>query len=89
MSEIKRGDLVRIAYAMPCCGENPNYGTIFVVSSVFHKDVSHCAYCYQKFNHVTCATGKSDGLPTRVSRLIKIDPPAQTKQTETHKEITA
>ena len=91
-NDIKAGDLVMVVRPMPCCGNLSWVGRIFKAGVV-----EQCSYgCSQCGRHSIELTTELSGFSpigqpyaVEISRLIKIDPPAQPESTETRKEITA
>lgn len=70
---IKVGDLVMVVKPQPCCGGSISCGIIGIVSSI--KTTNHCKTCKTKYEPETAAELASRLV--RLSRLKKIDPPAE------------
>lgn len=85
MSDIKPGDLVMIVKPMPCCGDNATLGNVFIVKSISGSD-GVCGACgdYQEF---AMDALRPDGGYTQLSRLKKIDPPAEGDSLPTRKDL--
>lgn len=91
MSDIKPGDLVMVVRPSPCCGKTSAIGTTFVVEGL-NIAPGKCRHCGVIETALLARTGKRSeiGLVSyRVSRLIRIDPPALPESVETTEELTA
>lgn len=91
-NDIKAGDLVMVVRPRVCCGFTSGLGFTFVAGEIDSMP-SLCNNCEKTTSmpSTLCGGYGANGLPFSVnlSRLIKIDPPAQPESTETRKEITA
>lgn len=71
---IKKGDLVMIVRAAPCCGANKSVGAVFIAGEDAPHVLGHCGACGSIHDEGRAVWGyKHFGAP--VSRLTKIDPP--------------
>ena len=91
--ELKVGDLVMVVKPMSCCGRSRALGHIFRVAGFGpirgFSGYGRCAYCGTRAPVHASAVQHPDGKATfDRNRLIKIDPPAEMKDTETEKELT-
>lgn len=86
MSEIKRGDLVMVVRPRTCCGGITDLGITFIAGD-FYTGVSHCPHCKTVVDSVKCVWVSEKYSVEIISRLIRIDPPALSDETETKKEI--
>ena len=91
-NDIKAGDLVMVVKPMPCCGNLSWLGRIFKAGLV-ESCRYECEACGRRSIEVTAECGGvapgGEVYSVEISRLMKIDPPAQPESTETRKEITA
>jgi hypothetical protein len=86
VSAIKKGDLVMITKTLPC--GHGRVGLPFIVEDVRLSKTSLCAVCGREYPAALCVF-KTDKECVELYRIIKIDPPALTDETKTHKELTA
>ena len=86
MCDIKAGDLVMVAKAMPCCGANFKIGYPFTVKEIYFKKYGECGHCGHKIPNSFAALDYS-GWPFSMDRLIKINPPSIDESTETKQEL--
>jgi hypothetical protein len=72
-SDIKAGDWVMVVRPMPCCGQSPALGSVFVVEQVMfcHGD---CDICGTSDSGIAAICPQ--GYAFELNRLKKIDPPA-------------
>ena len=82
MSEIKVGDLVRVARGMACCGALTGAeGKIFVVKEIGWIDPGKCSAC-GFIETVPAASGCPNTLPIDLPRLEKIPPLSELDTTD-------
>lgn len=93
---IKVGDLVMVVRPTACCQHPGKIGKIYVVTEIFFSKGSFCERCKLVTKDLIVAVdgsrfinedGTGGGYP--VSRLIRIDPPAQDEETRTDQEVAA
>jgi hypothetical protein len=78
MSEIKAGDLVMVIRPRVCCGNTRALGLIATVSSRRLPKIVRCRSCgFSDLASDAIYVPLSDGFECERSRLIKIDPPAE------------
>lgn len=86
MSEqIKKGDLVVIVKPTPCCGYDGRMGRVFQVHDVKDR-MAKCTNC----NQILLTTARAFALhggTYALSRLKKLNPPADEESRETTKEL--
>ena len=85
MSEIKKGDLVMVVKPTPCCGNTDRVGLTFTVREVGRAKRPYCFYCGVLSDELAAAGG-IDAV-YRLSRLKKIDPPAEGETREAYKNL--
>lgn len=83
---IEVGDLVRVATAASCCGNNAAIGKIFIVEAI-GKVMTRCARC-KKLAVVVCAL-LAGHCAVPVTRLRRIPPLSELESQDTHEEIPA
>ena len=89
MSEqIRVGDLVMVAYGMPCCGVmTDTNGTFFTVKALAGPTLADCLFCKTASPDSPCAF---DGFQFYdICRLKKINPPPVEETRDTDQEIFA
>lgn len=84
---IKAGDLVMVVKPTECCKSSNRIGSVFTVRKI-HQGEAWCGLCGKEWETLTCAIYEN-GDADIVSRLIRIDPPAQPEDVETPEELTA
>ena len=85
---IRVGDIVYVAKPKACCGDVTTLGWIFRVTAI-RTTPSRCVWCKQSIGTVVVADGKSDRVPTVVSRLKKIPPLPKEEQEKIKEELYA
>lgn len=91
MSEIKPGDLFMVVKPMQCCGFAGGLGYVGKCVSGIVYPRSVCVRCGDSSDNQGDEIGYmlgGDFFLIERSRVIKIDPPAEMKDTETTKELT-
>lgn len=81
---IKAGDLVMVVKPRVCCGNASGVGTIFRVSSK-KPDATFCLDCGFFTDDMRSFVGSPYGSSCEISRLKKIDPPAEGETREAYK----
>lgn len=84
MSDIKAGDLVMVVKPAPCCGDSRAIGCIRVVLGI-ERSAWECSECGGATVE-TCAV-LGDEVGCELSRLKKIDPPADGDSLPTRKDL--
>lgn len=86
---IKKGDLVQIVRARACCGATESIGRTFVAGQV-KAGILRCRHCGDESpSTYVMDDDAGERLGRNISRLIKIDPPAEGETREAYKELTA
>lgn len=83
--QIKPGDLVMVVKPTPCCGNEANIGRIAKVKNVANDSFLVCVWCERLYRKPALAS--LDGGRVLLSRLKKLNPPADEESRETTKEL--
>lgn len=81
---IKKGDLVMVVKPTLCCNSSSGIGLIFTVASTGYG-WGKCAYCSEESKRAIAFL--PDGSCGTLSRLKKIDPPANGDSLPTRKDL--
>lgn len=85
-NEIKAGDLVRVAYMLPCCGRRPStYGLIFYVAEIGVYDA--CCSCGAVFRQSVHARRMGTRRGVGGMLLKKIDTPMLNDEVEHNEAV--
>ncbi len=92
MIEIQVGDLAMVVRPKPCCGSCSDLGSVIRVLEIDSEpgECSDCGKFYASRDAVYAIDhGLGECWAHDISRLIRIDPPAQPESVETDREVVA
>jgi len=75
-NEIQKGDLVMVVKAKPCCGDTRRLGQVFEVQAIV-QDWVKCYRCGKRYKGIVAVRNKTTRQGYITTRLLKINPPAQ------------
>lgn len=84
--DIKRGDLVMVVKAAPCCGASDSVGRVFTVADIV-DEVGECNECGLVSASKLAVISYAERKAQDVYRLTKIDPPATGDSLPTRADI--
>lgn len=88
--EIKAGDLVRVAYPLPCCGAMVASGYTYYVGKVETiRKATYCKFCDSHYPSITIVYEMGGGCAHLIDVLKRIDPPSLQDEVTEDTEVTA